>query len=67
MNEPAPEIEVVVLGPNDVLVVSLPEGMSKEAAEVVRAPIKEIFPDHQILAIPRSVKLGVVRREGGGA
>lgn len=62
VNEPVPEIEVVVLGPNDVLVVYLPANMTKEAAEAVRAPIKEAFPDHQILAIAGSVKLGVVRR-----
>jgi hypothetical protein len=62
--EPLPEpnrLNVVELGPDDILVLRCPSSMSGEAAEWLRSEMEARFPGRRCLVLGDGITLDVLR------
>lgn len=56
----------MTLRPNDVIVLESTEPLSKSNAAKLEAQIRELWPEHQVVALGPGMKLSIVRPEVDG-
>lgn len=59
-----PRAEVVRVGPDDVIVVSVPEMISPAQADELRRLARAVFPENRVLVLIGGVKISVYQ-DGG--
>lgn len=56
-------LAIAALGPDDVLVVSVPGLLSKAHQEIIMSRFKGVFPGHKVLILSDGITLSIVAPE----
>lgn len=59
------DVKRLTLGPNDALVVTLPERASARHFHEVQELVKGLFPSNRVLVVPKDVEILVVTEDQG--